>query len=89
MWVTMMGFNRPRSPAILTFLLQWQLDGYQHIDTGERKPMGERMSLHKEISFETEICEHLGANGWLYAHGDATGYDRARAWARTSASDYQ
>ncbi len=35
MWVTMMGFNRPRSPAILTFLLQWRLDGYQHIDTGE------------------------------------------------------
>ena len=25
------------------------------------------MSLHKEISFETEICQHLAANGWLYA----------------------
>ena len=37
------------------------------------------MSLHKEISFETEICEYLGANGWLYAEGDAAGYDRARA----------
>ncbi len=37
------------------------------------------MSLHKEISFETEICEHLAANGWLYAEGDAAGYDRARA----------
>ena len=37
------------------------------------------MSLHKEISFENEICEHLGANGWLYAEGDAAGYDRARA----------
>ena len=36
------------------------------------------MSLHKEISFETEICEHLGANGWFYAEGDAAGYDRAR-----------
>jgi hypothetical protein len=21
------------------------------------------MSLHKELSFETEICEHLAANG--------------------------
>ncbi|MGV1834669.1 type I restriction endonuclease subunit R [Rhizobium rhizogenes] len=37
------------------------------------------MSLHKEISFEDEICGHLGAHGWLYADGDATAYDRARA----------
>ena len=37
------------------------------------------MSLHKEISFETEICEHLATHGWLYSEGDAAGYDRARA----------
>jgi len=37
------------------------------------------MSLHKEISFETEICDYLGANGWLYSEGDAAHYDRARA----------
>ena len=37
------------------------------------------MSLHKEIHLETEICEHLAANGWLYAEGDAAEYDRARA----------
>ena len=37
------------------------------------------MNLHNEISFETEICEHLGNHGWLYAEGDAAGYDRARA----------
>ena len=37
------------------------------------------MSLHKEINFEIEICEHLAANGWLYAEGDAAKYDRARA----------
>jgi type I restriction enzyme R subunit len=37
------------------------------------------MSLHKEISFETEICEHLGAHGWFYAEGDAAGYDRSLA----------
>jgi type I restriction enzyme R subunit len=37
------------------------------------------MDLHKEIHLETEICEHLAANGWLYAEGDAAGYDRARA----------
>ena len=36
------------------------------------------MSLHKEIHFEDEICGHLAANGWLYAEGDAVGYDRAR-----------
>ena len=37
------------------------------------------MSLHKEIHFETEVCEHLAANGWLYASGDAGSYDRDRA----------
>ncbi|WMJ08138.1 type I restriction endonuclease subunit R [Nitrosomonas sp. sh817] len=37
------------------------------------------MSLHHEISFETEICDHLAANGWLYSAGDAKDYDRARA----------
>ena len=37
------------------------------------------MSLHREISFETEICQSLAAHGWLYAEGDAAGYDRARA----------
>jgi len=29
------------------------------------------MNLHKEISFETEICEHLADHGWRYAEGDA------------------
>lgn len=37
------------------------------------------MSLHKEISFEDEICEHLAANGWLYSQNEADHYDRARA----------
>jgi type I restriction enzyme R subunit len=37
------------------------------------------MSLHKEASFEEEICEHLAAHGWLYAEGDAAVYDRPRA----------
>ena len=37
------------------------------------------MSLHKEISFEAEICEYLEAHGWLHADGDAAAYDRARA----------
>ena len=37
------------------------------------------MSLHHEISFETEICDHLAANGWLYESGDAKDYDRASA----------
>jgi len=36
-------------------------------------------SLHKEINLEIEICQHLGAHGWLYAEGDAAAYDRARA----------
>ena len=37
------------------------------------------MSLHKEISFEDEICGYLAAKGWLYVEGDAALYDRARA----------
>ncbi len=37
------------------------------------------MSLHKEIEFENDICAHLAAHGWLYADGDFTTYDRARA----------
>lgn len=37
------------------------------------------MSLHKEINFENDVCTHLGANGWLYAEGDAQNYDRPRA----------
>ena len=52
------------------------------------------MSLHKEISFEMEICGHLAAHGWLYAEGDAASYDRARsafpadmvAWVQSSQS---
>jgi type I restriction enzyme R subunit len=38
------------------------------------------MSLHKEISFETEVCEHLAVHDWLYAEGDAAKYDRALAF---------
>jgi type I restriction enzyme R subunit len=37
------------------------------------------MSLHKEISFESEIAAYLADHGWLSAEGDAGGYDRARA----------
>jgi type I restriction enzyme R subunit len=36
------------------------------------------ISDHNEIVFETEICEHLAAHGWLYSTNDA-GYDRERA----------
>ena len=37
------------------------------------------MSLHQEIKFEDEICEHLAANGWHYAEKDAADYDRKLA----------
>jgi type I restriction enzyme R subunit len=37
------------------------------------------MTLHRESHFETEICAALAARGWLYAEGDASLYDRARA----------
>lgn len=50
------------------------------------------MSIHREISFEQEVCEHLAAHGWLGAEGDAALYDRKRAlypadvteWVKTS-----
>ena len=37
------------------------------------------MSLHKEISFEDEICDYLSTHGWLHAAADAAKYDRPRA----------
>lgn len=37
------------------------------------------MSLHHEISFEVEICEHLAEHGWTYADKVATEYDRKLA----------
>jgi type I restriction enzyme R subunit len=36
------------------------------------------MSLHKEIEFENDICNHLGAHGWLYEQY-AQPYDTPRA----------
>ncbi len=37
------------------------------------------MSLHKEIEFENDICNHLAAHGWQYDQNDASAYDRQRA----------
>ena len=37
------------------------------------------MSVHKEISFETEVCEYLEEHGWLYEGGDAAKYERDKA----------
>jgi len=50
--------------------------------------------LHKEINFENDLCNHLSANGWLYAEGDAAQYDRGHAlfpadviaWVQTTQS---
>ena len=35
--------------------------------------------LHKEINFENDLCNHLSANGWLHAEGDAASYSRGHA----------
>ena len=35
------------------------------------------MTLHQEHHFEAEICQHLAAQGWLYAEGDSALFDRA------------
>ena len=37
------------------------------------------MSVHTEIHLESEICEYLAAQGWLYENGDAASYDRLLA----------
>lgn len=37
------------------------------------------MSLHTEINFENDICDHLASNGWLHEPGDHQKYDRSRA----------
>ncbi|MFD1891952.1 type I restriction endonuclease subunit R [Ottowia beijingensis] len=41
------------------------------------------MAVHNEIAFETDICTHLAAHGWLYSEpgteGDARSYDTPRA----------
>ncbi|MEN3029277.1 type I restriction endonuclease subunit R [Chromobacterium amazonense] len=37
------------------------------------------MNLHREHHFETEICQHLAAHGWLYAEGDNARYDKQHA----------
>ncbi len=37
------------------------------------------MSLHNEISFEVEICQHLAGHGWMYADKAAVNYDRKLA----------
>jgi len=37
------------------------------------------MNLHHEKHFEQEICEYLGAHGWLYTEGDAANYSREYA----------
>lgn len=52
-------------------------------------------NLHQEHHFETEICAHLAANGWLYADGDTVRFDRASglflpdllAWVKTTQPD--
>lgn len=52
-------------------------------------------NLHQEHHFETEICNHLAAHGWLYAEGDAARFDRSSglflpdllAWVETTQSD--
>jgi type I restriction enzyme R subunit len=58
----------------------------------ERNAEVERMSLHKEVEFESEICAELSARGWLYEANDAVRYSREFAlfpqdlidWVRTS-----
>ena len=38
------------------------------------------VTTHQEIAFENDICDHLGAHGWLYdSPQDHQQYDRALA----------
>jgi len=44
------------------------------------------MSLHKEINFESDICEHLAAHGWLYAVSAVTSKIDVRGLSETEAA---
>jgi len=37
------------------------------------------MAIHHEIEFENEVCDYLGANGWLYEADSAALYNRKLA----------
>ena len=37
------------------------------------------MGVEHEEAFESEICEHLAANGWIYEPENTHGYDKTRA----------
>ena len=37
------------------------------------------MSVHLEVAFENEVCEHLASHGWHYDNGSAAHYDRKLA----------
>ena len=37
------------------------------------------MSIHLEVAFENEVCEHLASHGWHYDNGSAAHYDRKLA----------
>jgi type I restriction enzyme R subunit len=53
------------------------------------------MSVHLELAFEKEVCDHLGSHGWLYEDKTADNYDRKlalyppdlTAWLEESQSD--
>jgi type I restriction enzyme, R subunit len=47
--------------------------------TYDRRSLEWVMEKHREIAFETDICEHLAAHGWLYDPDASRYYDRARA----------
>lgn len=36
------------------------------------------MTLHTEIHYEDDVCQHLAQSGWLYEKGDNKHYDRTR-----------
>lgn len=54
-----------------------------------------QQNLHQEHHFESDICQHLAAHGWLYQEGDAALFDRANGlfmpdlltWVETTQPD--
>jgi type I restriction enzyme R subunit len=38
------------------------------------------MSVHLEVAFENEVCEHLASHGWHYDNSSAAHYDRKLAF---------
>jgi hypothetical protein len=58
-----------RRSALISAAVTGKIDVRNYRAFTGRRVLRRRMSLHKEIRLEQEICEELGGRGWIYADG--------------------